>query len=274
MLFRSVYLPAWHESDERKNFTCASIDLLTQLAVAAVGNRGDPRLASAATDFVSASVPFGALKPVTMAQIAPNILACAEHARQLHQRTGIRCVVALEPEPGLTVETTGEVLEFFRAHVPEKLRSYLGVNFDLSHQLVEFEDLAASVRAIQDAGILLAKIHVTCAAELPELKPFYEDSIYLHQTTGADATGQRKFFSLDWPTQFPPGLTTYRVHYHLPVFPSELPSTLRQVEQFLTGPLPECPLIIETYTWPQQLRGRDRLVDNICREIEWVRSKI
>ncbi len=158
--------------------------------------------------------------------------------------------------------------------MPPSLRAYLGVNFDLSHQLVEFEDLAESVRSIQDAGILLAKIHVSCAAELPELRPFYEDSIYLHQTTGTDATGQRRFFSLDWPQQVPPGLTCYRVHYHLPVFPSELPSTLAAVERFLAGPLPACPLIIETYTWPQQRGGRERLVDNICREIEWVRGKI
>lgn len=261
-----VYLPAWHESDARKRFTCAALELLAQLA---------PR----AGEFVSASVPFGALKPVTMAQVAPNILACGEQARQLHERTGRRCVVALEPEPGLTVETTEEVREFFSDHVPEALREYLGVNFDLSHQLVEFEDLPASVRAIREAGILLAKIHISCAAELTEWKPFYEDSIYLHQTTGADASGRRKFFSLDRPAQVPAGLAAYRVHYHLPVFPTELPSTLAHVESFLSHPGTRAlghsvPFIIETYTWPQQLRGRDRLVDNICREIEWVRGKI
>ena len=34
------------------------------------------------------------------------------------------------------------------------------------------------------------------------------------------------------------------------------------------------PFIIETYTWPEQLRGRDRLVENICQELVWVREKL
>jgi hypothetical protein len=187
--------------------------------------------------------------------------------------------VALEPEPGLCVETTHEVVEFFSAYVPKCLRNNLGVNFDLSHQLVQFEDLSESIRQLQDAGIMIAKIHVSNAAELPELKPFYDDSIYLHQVCGINARGERAFFSLDWPTTPPPAdIARYRCHYHLPVFPTSLPSTLPAVEGFLTSVLPSLhpstPLIIETYTWPEQLRGHEQLVENICRELAWVRERI
>lgn len=250
-----VYLPAWHESDARLRFTNTCVDILSQLT----------------SDEASVSVPFGALKPVTHAAIAPNILKAGEHAATKG------CVVALEPEPGLCVETTDEVLEFFRAHVPASLRQHLAVNFDLSHQLVEFENLRESVVRLRDAGIRIAKIHVANAAELSALKPFYTDSIYLHQVTGCDATGQRTYFSLDWPDTVPAGIVQYRCHYHLPVFPTDLPSTLQEVEEFLTHPPaldPAVPFIIETYTWPEQLRGRARLVENICRELLWVREKL
>ncbi|MEI6082805.1 MAG: hypothetical protein WCS70_00735 [Verrucomicrobiota bacterium] len=277
-----VYLPAWHESEARLRFTNTCVDLLAQLTP---GNwegeaPAEPNRASTTTarreprppdPWPSVSVPFGALKPVTHAAIAPNILRAGEHAAT----NG--CVVALEPEPGLCVETTDEVLEFFRVHVPASLRQHLAVNFDLSHQLVEFENLRESIVRLQEAGIRIAKIHVSNAAELTELKPFYADSIYLHQVTGCDATGKRTYFSLDWPAQIPAGIMKYRCHYHLPVFPTNLPSTLREVEEFLTNPPPlhpATPFIIETYTWPEQLGGRDRLVENICRELVWVREKL
>ncbi|MCG3149023.1 MAG: hypothetical protein PCFJNLEI_02475 [Verrucomicrobiae bacterium] len=244
-----VYLPAWHESDARLRFTNTCVDILSQL-----------------TDGASVSVPFGALKPVTHAAIAPNILKAGEHAAQKGS------VVALEPEPGLCVETTDEVIAFFKAHVPQSLRQHLAVNFDLSHQLVQFENLPESIARIQEAGIRIAKIHIANAAELTDLKPFYTDSIYLHQVVGIGPAG--RYFSLDWPDHPPTGITKYRCHYHLPVFPTNLPSTLAEVETFLANPPAGVPLIIETYTWPEQLRGRDKLVENIYRELAWVREKI
>lgn len=287
-----VYLPAWHESEARVRFTNSCVDLLAQLAPLSMEGEapaeplpGDTnsarREARPPEPLLSVSVPFGALKPVPLDAIAPNIRKCAEHAAQVKQRTGVRCVVALEPEPGLNVETTAEAIEFFQRHVPDHLRPYLGVNFDLSHQLVQFEDLADSVARLQAAGVLIAKVHVSNAAAMTELQPFYDDSIYLHQTCGADTAGQRAWFSLDWPTEPPPpGLTRYRCHYHLPV--CEMPeqkvgTTLREVEHFLRHTLPSIPpsipAIVETYTWPQQLRSRDRLVENICRELAWVRER-
>ena len=247
-----AYLPAWHAGDARLNFTNRCVDRLAELAPGG-----------------SVSVPFGALKPVTLAEVAPNILKAGAYAA----RRG--CIVALEPEPGLCVETTAEVVEFFTRFVPDRLRPHLGVNFDLAHQLVEFEDLPAALARLRQHGIPVAKIHVSNAAELPELKPFYQDSIYLHQVTGCDPSGRRVYFSLDWPVTAPTGITKFRCHYHLPVFPSAFQSTLPEVAAFLEQvDCQTAPLIIETYTWPEQLRGRPHLVDNICRELEWVRARI
>lgn len=259
-----VYLPAWHESDARMRFTNACLDLLAQLA-------------PSDTEFVSVSVPFGALKPVTLAEIAPNILKCGEHAARVRERTGVHCVVALEPEPGLCVETTAEAIEFFDRFVPERLRDYLTINFDLSHQLTQFENLFESLALLEQHRVRVTKIHVSNAAEQTELKKFYDDSIYLHQVCGINARGERAYFSLDWPTEPPPaGIVKYRVHYHLPVCPEPsqpVGTTLAEVETFLrrNAVAPAVPFIVETYTWPEHLRGRGQLVDNICRELIWVR---
>jgi len=249
-----VYLPTWHESDARVRFTNACLDLLAECGTG---------------ENLSVSVPFGALKPVPMAAVAPNILRCAEHAAAL----GRCCVVALEPEPGLCVETTAEVVEFFERFVPDDLRPHLGVNFDLSHQLVQFEDLAESVASLQRHGVPIAKVHISNAAELTEWKPFHTDSIYLHQVCGIDAGGRKVYFSLDWPdTPPPPDIRKFRVHYHLPVFPTETRSTLAEVERFLTSILPtihpSIPAIIETYT------TRECLVENAARELAWAREKM
>ena len=242
-----VYLPGWHESDARVRFTNACLDLFAPGA--------------------SISVPFGALKPVPMSAVAPNILRCAEHAKTLGG------VVALEPEPGLCVETTAEVVEFFERFVPDDLRPHLGVNFDLAHQLVQFEDLAESIATLQQHGVPIAKVHVSNAAELTEWIPFHTDSIYLHQVSGVDTGGRKVYFSLDWPASRPPrDVRRFRVHYHLPVFPSEAGSTLAEVERFLTVTLPTIPVsvpaIIETYT------TRERIVETAARELAWVREKI
>ena len=270
-----AYLPAWHTGTARLNFTNRCVELLAELTAAVEGEppgepnpkvRPEPRPPILPP---SVSVPFGALKPVPLEAVAPNILKAGEFAAQ-HG-----CVIALEPEPGLCVETTAEVVEFFTRFVPDRLRPHLGVNFDLAHQLVEFEDLPAALELLRQHAIPVAKIHVSNAAERADLKPFYADSIYLHQVTGCDAGGRRVYFSLDWPTATPAGIAKYRCHYHLPVFPSTLPSTLSEVEAFLRQLRPPVPpLIIETYTWPEQLRGRPHLVDNICRELNWVRERI
>ena len=220
---------------------------------------------------------------MTMDTIAPNILRCAEHAAKLEQRTGMRCVIALEPEPRLTVETTAEAIEFFERFVHGRdTQAPRGQLHDLSHQFVEFEDFGASISLLYEHDIPIAKIHVSNAAELIALKPFYEDSIYLHQVCGVDARGERAYFSLDWPTEPPPvNITRFRVHYHLPVCPqpdSPVATALPEIEKFLTSPSlalePAIPCIIETDTWPEQLRGREALVENLCQELLWVREKI
>ncbi|MCX7825787.1 MAG: metabolite traffic protein EboE [Verrucomicrobiae bacterium] len=291
-----VYLPAWHESDERLRYTCACADLLAALA--------PPEVVQP-----SLSVPAGVLKrdfadtPNIHASVASALRRCAEHCERLERRAGRRIVVALEPEPGLTLERTEEVVRFFHQYFPQRkgtdaARRYLGINFDICHQLVEFEDPWASVAALERAGIAVFKVHVSnaieiakplIAAELLEaLRLRYAESKFLHQVCGVNPRGRLVYFSLDLPQALAPdglramaraGVERIRVHYHIPLLPAgNMPTTLGAVEAFvrrLAKARPSVPLVIETYTWLEQLAAvgaRRDLSANIAAEIRYVRG--
>ncbi|MFA6561076.1 MAG: metabolite traffic protein EboE [Verrucomicrobiia bacterium] len=288
-----VYLPTWHESDERLRYTCDCADLLAALAPPEVKK---PTL----------SVPAGALKrdfasvPNVHEQTAAALRRCAQHCAELERRTGRRVTVGLEPEPGLAYERTSEVIEFFAKFRPALdgecgSGHYLGVNFDICHQLVEFEDLAQSVAALQTAGIQIAKIHISNCIEIekpliaPELletlRRRYAESKFLHQTCGVNAAGQPVYFSLDLPPTLTPdglrsmahaGVEKLRIHYHMPLLPGgAMPTPLAEVESFVrhfTKANPKVPLVIETYTWLEMVAGSGTpdLVPNIADEIHHV----
>ena len=288
-----VYLPAWHESDERLRYTCDCADLLAALAPPEVK---EPTL----------SVPAGALKrdfadtPGIHEQTASALRRCAQHCAELERRTGRRVTVGLEPEPGLAYERTAEVIEFFTKFHPaldgeSGSGRYLGVNFDICHQLVEFEDLAQSVSALQAASIQIAKVHISNCIEIekpliaPELmealRHRYAESKFLHQTCGVNAAGQLVYFSLDLPPVLTPdglramahaGVETLRIHYHMPLLPGgAMPTTLADVEHFVRGfakAQPKVPLVIETYTWLELTGGGGTpdLVPGIAEEIHHV----
>ena len=40
--------------------------------------------------------------------------------------------------------------------------------YDVCHQAVEFEDVAASVRALDAAGVRINKVHISCALQLDD----------------------------------------------------------------------------------------------------------
>ncbi len=309
-----VYLPAWHESDERVRYTCDCADLLAELAPADVS---EPSLSvpggvlkssadqTPLSDLDSSSArPDKSVRPTGAGDVhrktSDALRRCAEHCAALETRTGRRIVVAIEPEPGLTCERTDEVIAFFAKFFPApESRRHLGVNFDICHQLVEFEDPAASVTALEKAGVHITKIHVSNCIEIakplvaPELlealRRGYAESKFLHQTAGADKTGRVVYFSLDLPETLTPdglramahaGVETLRIHYHMPLLPGgAMPTTLSAVESFVRGfatSRPNVLLVIETYTWLEHLPAaggkRQDLPANIVAEIAYVRG--
>ena len=164
---------------------------------------------------------------------------------------------------------------------------------------IEFEDMAASLRALREAGIKICKVQISSALKLrfqrgdgrPQslLAPFAE-STYLHQVVERSADGLTRY------TDLPEGFRAeeqaarqrrgepveWRVHFHVPVF-------LEEMQQFQTTQLhliellhqlrddPVCPYLeVETYTWdvlPREYRDME-LPAAISRELLWVREQL
>ena len=175
-----VFRPSWAEP-ARLHYT-----LLAAEALAGLLPEGVPG---------SISTHSGAYKPWGAAAndedaIVNGLLQAAAGLAELEARTG-RCVVlAIEPEPLSFLETTDEVVDLFtRRLLPagDAAAAHLGLCYDACHQAVGFEDMAASVTALQGAGVRLAKVQLSSAVLLPDpaadrelLAPFALDR-WFHQ---------------------------------------------------------------------------------------------
>ncbi len=213
--------------------------------------------------------------------------------KEHHDRT-VR--LAIEPEPLCVLETTGETIAFFerlrdRAVARQSLAEvdeHLGVCYDVCHQAVEFEDVAASLRALHKANIRINKVHISCAIDAPRagidpdlraaLRKYIEPR-YLHQTFGRSASGVVHHLDLDaLLTDDPPAefraADHWRVHFHVPV-DAERIGPLGTTRPDLIAALrviPELPyaphLEVETYTWEVLPGGgRPELATGFAREL-------
>jgi len=218
-----------------------------------------------------------------------------------------RILLALEPEPGCLLETTGETIAFFNDHlftqgaamlagklgVPETdarglIRHHLGVCLDTCHAALQFEDPAECLRLYEAAGIRVPKIQISSAlrtdiASIEALRPFAE-GVYLHQVKAKTGAGE----ILGW-TDLPQALAELpataarevRVHFHVPLhFAGSGP--LQSTGALLTPRFlaaisrdPAAHLEIETYTWdvlPPALRASS-VEESIAAEFRWFRSR-
>ena len=283
-----VYLPDW-AAPERLDYTLACAEVL-----AAVLPEG--------TDGSISTVPLGFKHLDQSDDFMPRAidarLRWAPAAGRRFEETGCRVRLAIEPEPLCLLETTDETLAFFgelfeeadRRGMRDLAGDYLGVCYDVCHQSVEFEDVAVSIRRLDEAGIRLNKIHITCAITLDDpannlegrrrLAGFVEPR-YLHQTLARTADG-RVLRSIDLDRELaesPPAewlaAESWRVHFHVPVDAESLGplgttrDDLRRALACVAEDLDHAPhLEVETYTW-EVLPGAERpdLVSGLTREL-------
>ena len=214
-----------------------------------------------------------------------NLRAVLEHLDRLRQRSGKQILLALEPEPGCHLQTTGDLLAFFEAlDLPPPLRPLLGLCYDTCHQAVLYEDPLVSLRTLERAGIPIAKVQASSALRLEGnhpacLRAFCDDG-YLHQTVLRTAGGLQPFDDLPGALDGHAGLAReWRVHVHVPVFLEHLGGGLATTRPFLEQVLAEVggrlPVEVETYTFsvlPPELQS-DTLEQSIIRELLWVRDR-
>ncbi|GHE63455.1 xylose isomerase [Streptomyces longispororuber] len=214
--------------------------------------------------------------------------------------TGRSVRVGLEPEPGCTVETTGDAIEPLTAIGHDRV----GVCVDTCHLATSFEDPRTALDALAVAGVPVVKTQLSAAlhAEHPHLPAVraaltaFDEPRFLHQTRtvprgprraagaapalrGTDDLGE----ALTGDAL--PDTAPWRSHFHVPLHAAPAPpltSTLPVLQEALArlvgGPRPRTHhLEVETYTWqalPPGLRPRARaqLADGIAAELALARD--
>jgi sugar phosphate isomerase/epimerase len=298
-----VYQPDWRH-EERLTYSNQLGSLLAELLP------DDATLAGSVSTVPGTFKPL-AEAPGAVADIARNLIRHAAHLVAIRARTGRTIALALEPEPYCFLETIDETVRFFEQHLfsaaavrqlveltglapsdaEAALRRHLGVCYDVCHAAVEFEDPAGSLEALRGAGIAVPKLQLSAALRIAEvgpqtadqLRPF-DEPVYLHQVI------QRKDGELTRHLDLPHALATieqsigteWRVHFHVPIFLSEL-KDFSTTQAFLRDilavhrhrPISQH-LEVETYTWdvlPERYRQVD-VATAIARELSWVSEQL
>jgi sugar phosphate isomerase/epimerase len=282
----SVYEPDW-ANEERLVYsrTCAEVG-------AALVPRG--------TVLPLSTLPLGyrapGAQPPDLRKMARNLARCASAFAAIESQTGVRCVLAIEPEPDCLLETAAGTAQFLEQWlfdegawltVPEDiLRRHLGICVDLCHLAVVGEEPLAALQNLHARGIAVPKIQVSSCLEvrdpaaLDRLLAFAEPR-YLHQTV---AQSGLRALDLDVVrarrTEFE-AAGRIRSHYHVPLYWDEagpFGSTRAEVERVLRAlpqlALPTPLLEVETYTWGVlgDFAGTESLAMRLQRELDWTAS--
>lgn len=284
----NVYRPDWNDR-RRLDYTLKAAELLAQLL---------PDGAEGSLSTLPLAFKAHQQEPRSFAPFLELLIEAALGLATLERRTGKTIRLAIEPEPLCLVETTPETIALFRelrdrarnASEKKAIDRHVGVCFDVCHQAVEYEDVAHSVRALDEAGIRINKVHVTCALELSdpsdvsaraELARFVEPR-YLHQTfanrSGAilSTVDLESAFVLDPPEHWRTA-SSWRTHFHVPVHQERIGSlrtTRRELREALTAVhllSYEPHLEVETYTWSVLPASNERpssLVEGLAAELD------
>lgn len=303
VVMEQVYEPDWSGPD-RVRYTCQVADILAEVTPSHVS----PSIQTSPLAFRPKVVTAA-----DRARLTENVLAVVAHLVDLERRTGRRIKLALEPEPACFLETTEETVAWFRedvwsssgtdtlcrltglpvSEVVGLARRHLGVVFDICHQSVQFEDIAASLRLLTEAGVPVFKLQAAAALRVPDVTAgavetleAFTDTIYLSQTTERRDGRLTRFLTLAdaiaaWRADPGGDGREWRTHFHVPIFLDDLgglsttrPGITAALEVHACTPLSDH-LEIETYTWdvlPAHLKNGD-IVDYVSRELEWIRAE-
>ncbi|MCX5085818.1 metabolite traffic protein EboE [Streptomyces sp. NPDC001939] len=276
-----VYKPDWADP-ERLAHTADLARLLAAL------------LPSDVTEGTVSTLPLAwrtAIDPARRDVAYAALTTLAERLDALEELTGRSIRIGLEPEPGCTVETTGDAI----APLMAVARDRIGVCVDTCHLATSFEDPATALAALAAAAIPVVKSQLSAAlhaehperAEVREALAAFDEPRFLHQTRTLTPEGLRGTDDLGEALAGGalPDTAPWRAHFHVPLHAAPaapLTSTLPVLKDTLTRlvggahPLTRH-LEVETYTWqalPPELRPRARtqLADGIAAELTLARD--
>jgi sugar phosphate isomerase/epimerase len=291
-----VYLPDWLDF-ERVRYTQSLAHVLAELLPMGVAG--------------SISTVPGCFRPKATGadverRMVSGLIDVVATLVDIARSKGRHIALALEPEPHCFLETTEEAVRFFEqrlfsrearerlcmaadldpAEAERALRRHLGVCLDTCHASVEFETPLDAWRRLQQAGIAVPKVQLSaglCLREatderLQALQAF-DNGVYLHQTVVRHDQKLQRFLDLpDALAHAPRAGAEWRVHFHVPIFMSDL-TVFESTQPDLLPLLAElaraqdCPhLEVETYTWdvlPEAFRNVP-IDEAIARELRFV----
>jgi len=271
-----VYRPNWAD-EARRDYTLGLARLLASL------------LPDDVAEGSISTLPLGWRTEWDAADQAAARLALEQVAfglGEIEDTTGKRIRLALEPEPGCTIETVAQASEFLAGLAPE----WIGLCLDACHLAVQFEQADSALAGLADAGVPVVKAQVSSALRVPEpggargrafLGEFAEPR-FLHQVR--ECVGGAVAGVDDLPEALDGGLpasSEWRVHFHVPVHAAEH-TTQDELDATLAalagGPRPVTHhLEVETYTWgvlPDGPGGDEGLVEGLAAELAWTRDRL
>ncbi len=216
----NVYVPSWAER-ARLDYTLGAARTLAQLL---------PPDEAGSISTLPLGYPGIHSAPDFLERCVDNLIAAARDLDRIRQENGRTIRLGLEPEPCCWLDTTPSAIQFFtdrlwpaarREDCLDAVRTHIGLCFDVCHQAVAFEDVGRSIVALDEAGIRLNKIHITCAIELRDpaanqaaraALAQYAEPRYLHQTKARTLDGRvltqfdlEPSFALEPSADFPGG---------------------------------------------------------------------
>lgn len=227
-------------------------------------------------------------------RMARNLARAASMLAAVEADTGVRCVLALEPEPNCLLETVAATADFLEqwlfeegawTTVPgEHLRRHLGVCVDLCHLAVLDEDPLEALADLRRRGIEVPKIQVSSCLEVRRAEGVeqllaFEEPRYLHQTMAQNGIRSLDLDGVRERRLEFENAGRVRTHYHVPLdwdqdgpFGSTQQEVRRVLAALANGPDPVPLLEVETYTWSVlgDTFGDAPLHERIQRELDWV----
>lgn len=290
----NVYLPDWRYN-ERYDYTIKIADILASII---------PKGGTASISTVPCSYKAWIKTESDVTSMVTRLMDIVAYLSQLEELLNRRIHLGLEPEPDCYLETTNDVLEFFKGPINKEGSAYLalkmkiteekahaliarhlGICFDTCHFALQFENLAKSIRRISDAGILISKVQISSAlstnnsvAARSELGAFC-DPVYLHQVKVKNSNGEITSYNdlnKALQTTKPNDDKEWRIHFHVPLYFKEyrsLGSTINELIPEFFKTIKNIPhLEIETYTFdvlPADLRSLG-IEKSVIKEYQWV----
>lgn len=290
----SVYDPDW-STQERGDYTLSIARLMTQLP--------GPTVRSIST--VAGGFQPTPLTPERGLRFGAELGRVARGLYQLEEESGVRVVIALEPEPWTTLERIDQVISFFEEYVwpTESLsQRYIGICYDTCHQAVLFEDPQENWRRLRTANIPIYKVQISNALHLSNPRDHqaystllsFAEPRYLHQVNALTPRGEL-LRALDLPELHHPSsewlnAQAWRCHFHVPIWwegaagVNTTQAHWRQIAQLITEEeetkqrTSTLHIEVETYSWdviPSSHRSElGDLRQCVAQEIEALRAEL